>query len=117
MTAVMRANAQAMPNYQREPNLCAMQIDGERVWVDIENINFEAGIRAAVIDNGRIRIQRIEPFRNDYRPMGDRSAYGEAYDSGRGTACRTHVVVIGAVVNPNDLQQISGNVIEGELAA
>lgn len=116
MTALLRANATALP-IQRQYNLCAMKIDGESVWVDIENVDFAPGTRAAVIDNGRIKIQRIEPFRNDYKPMGERSAYGESYDAPRGTVCRNHVVVIGAVVNPNALQQISDNVIEGELAA
>lgn len=113
MQHIVPAHATALPNCQTQPNLCAMQIDGERVWVDIENIDFEAGTRAAVIDQGRIKIQRIAPFRNDYRPMGERSAYGESYDSGRGTTCRNHVVVIGAVVNPNEQLQISANVIEG----
>lgn len=117
MQHAVPANVEVLPKIQRQPNLCAMVIEGEPVWVDIENIDIQVGQRAAIIDHdGSIRIQHVEPFHSDFKPMGPRTALGERYPSGYGTTSRNCVAVIGAVVNPHERMQLGDNTIEGELA-
>lgn len=98
---------------QREPNRCAMQIDGEQVWVDIENFNVMPGQRAVIIEyGGRMCIQEVEPETNGFKPLGARTALGERYPTPFGTTARNSVVIVGVVIEP-----FTGLTIEGEVAA
>ena len=122
-TALPRSSAPALRNIGdivhrtqvRQPyaeNRCAMVIDGEAVWVDIENFEVMPGQRAVVIEHsGRIRLQRVDPIQNDFKPLGVRSALGERYRSPHGGICRNTVAVVGVVIEPYH----GSNVIEGEL--
>ncbi|ASV83042.1 hypothetical protein CES85_5869 (plasmid) [Ochrobactrum quorumnocens] len=98
----------------RKPrNLCAMIIDGEAVWVDINR--YEGSGPAVVIEhNGRIRLIDIEAEALGYKLFGARTALGGWFPSGlskRGMA-RNSVIVVGMVIDA----PIRGDVIEGELA-
>ena len=98
----------------RKPrNLCAMIIDGEAVWVDINR--YEGSGRAVVIEhNGRIRLMDIEAEALGYKPFGARTALGEWFRSNlsaKGMA-RNSVIVVGMVIDA----PIRGDVIEGVLA-
>jgi len=78
-------------------NVCAMIIDGDPVWVDINK--FDGAGRAVVIEHdGRICIQNVEQERSGFKPLGIRSALGERYPSSRGSICRNTVAVIGMVI-------------------
>ena len=98
----------------RKPkNLCAMVIDGEAVWVDINR--YEGSGRAVIIEhNGRIRLMDIEAEDLGFKPFGARTAVGEWFPSGlsaKGMA-RNSVIVVGMVIHA----PIRGDAIEGELA-
>ena len=94
-------------------NLCAMVIDGEAVWVDINR--YEGSGRAVIIEhNGRIRIMDVEGETLGLKPFGARTAVGEwfrSHISAKGMA-RNSVIVVGMVIDA----PIRGDVIEGELA-
>lgn len=98
----------------RKPrNLCAMIIDGEAVWVDINR--YEGSGRAVVIEhNGRIRLMDIEAEALGYKPFGARTALGGWFQSNLSTRgmARNSVIVVGMVIDA----PICGDIIEGELA-
>lgn len=96
---------------QNQPrNLCAMVIDGEAVWVDINRYD-ETG-RAVIIEHdGRIRLMDIEKEYIGHRPFGARTALGHYFKSPHGGVCRNSVIVVGMVIDAP-----GGRVIEGEMA-
>ena len=98
----------------RKPrNLCAMVIDGEAVWVDINR--YEGSGRAVVIEHdGRIRLMDVEGEALGFKPFGARTAVGEWFRSNLSTRgmARNSVIVVGMVIDA----PIRGDVIEGELA-
>lgn len=97
----------------RLENRCAMVIDGEAVWVDIENYDVMPGQRAVVIEhNGQIRLQVVDPIQNDFKPLGVRSALGERRPSLHGGTVRNTVAVVGVVIEPYQ----AGITIEGQPA-
>lgn len=96
---------------QRRPqNLCAMVIDGEAVWVDINRYD-ETG-RAVIIEHdGRIRLMDIEKEYIGHRPFGARTGLGHYFKSPHGGVCRNSVIVVGMVIDAP-----GGRVIEGDLS-
>lgn len=79
------------------PNFCAMVIDGEHVFVDLNR--FGGTGRAVVIDAAdRLRIEYIENGSAN-RAYGARTAMGPWYDKDRGKA-RDALTVVGMVMEP-----------------
>ncbi|WP_201736463.1 LuxR C-terminal-related transcriptional regulator, partial [Rhizobium sp. P007] len=82
-----------------QPNFCAMVIDGEHVFVDINR--FDGRGRAVVIQHdGTMRIQHVEPDAHNLRTFGARSALGERYKSPHGGTMRNSVAIVGMVMEP-----------------
>ncbi|WP_416408112.1 hypothetical protein [Agrobacterium rosae] len=95
-------------------NRCAMEIDGERVLVDVGSYNLK-GERAVVLrHNGTIGIEVVE-IREDMpnRHLGPRSAYGPKYKSPDGFVMTDCVTVIGKIIEP---EIFHGVTIDGEAA-
>lgn len=92
-------------------NLCAMLIDGQAVWVDINRYD-ETG-RAVVIEHdGRLNIQEIQREEVGHRPFGQRTAMGQRYLAPNGRVCRNSVIVVGMIIDA----PIRGvRVIEGDV--
>lgn len=86
---------------QTEPkpqNVCAMIIDGEPVWVDVNK--YDGDGRAVVIEHdGRMRIQNVEREQIRLRPFGARTALGERFRSPHGGVCRNSVAVVGMLID------------------
>ncbi|WP_367354185.1 helix-turn-helix domain-containing protein [Agrobacterium pusense] len=83
-----------------QPNFCAMVIDGEHVFVDINR--FDGHGRAVVIQHdGKMRIQNVEPDAHNLRTFGARSALGERYKSPHGGVMRNSVAIVGMVIEPH----------------
>ncbi|QIX21414.1 hypothetical protein FOB41_09840 [Agrobacterium pusense] len=81
------------------PNFCAMVIDGEHVFVDINR--FDGHGRAVVIQHdGKMRIQHVEPDAHNLRTFGARSALGERYKSPQGGTMRNSVAIVGMIMEP-----------------
>lgn len=79
------------------PNFCAMVIDGEHVFVDLNR--FGGTGRAVVIDAAdRLRIEYIENGSAN-RAYGARTAMGPWYEKDRGKA-RDALTVVGMVMEP-----------------
>lgn len=82
-----------------QPNFCAMVIDGEHVFVDINR--FDGRGRAVVIQHdGTMRIQHVEPDAHNLRTFGARSALGERYKSPHGGTMRNSVAIVGMIMEP-----------------
>jgi len=82
-----------------QPNFCAMVIDGEHVFVDINR--FDGHGRAVVIQHdGKMRIQNVEPDAHNLRTFGARSALGERYKSPHGGTMRNSVAIVGMIMEP-----------------
>ncbi len=121
MQHTVPANATRLPvaNYlpiqarhQQPRNLCAMVIDGEAVWVDINRYD-ETG-RAVIIEHdGRIRLMEIEQEHIGFRPFGARTALGQRFKSPHGGVARNSVIVVGMVI---DAPIRGGRLIDGELS-
>lgn len=78
-------------------NACAMIIDGEPVWVDINK--YDGAGRAVVLEHdGRVRIQDVEPEVINFKPFGARTALGQRFKSPFGGTARNSVAVIGMVI-------------------
>ncbi|RRY11403.1 hypothetical protein EGJ58_07010 [Brucella anthropi] len=78
-------------------NVCAMIIDGEPVWVDINK--YDGSGRAVVLEHdGRVRIQNIEAEYLGFKPFGARTALGQRFKSPFGGTARNSVAVIGMVI-------------------
>jgi prophage antirepressor-like protein len=83
-----------------QPNFCAMVIDGEHVFVDINR--FDGHGRAVVIQHdGKMRIQHVEPDAHNLRTFGARSALGERYKSPNCATMRNSVAIVGMVMEPH----------------
>lgn len=83
-----------------QPNFCAMVIDGEHVFVDINR--FDGRGRAVVIQHdGTMRIQHVEPDAHNLRTFGARSALGERYKSPQGGTMRNSVAIVGMIMEPH----------------
>lgn len=81
----------------RPQNVCAMIIDGEPVWVDINK--YDGSGRAVVLEHdGRVRIQDVEPEVINFKPFGARTALGQRFKSPFGGTARNSVAVIGMVI-------------------
>ncbi|MCU6244286.1 hypothetical protein, partial [Enterobacter asburiae] len=75
-------------------NVCAMIIDGEPVWVDVNK--YDGDGRAVVIEHdGRMRIQSVERETINLKPFGERTALGPRFRSPYGGTCRNSVAVVG----------------------
>lgn len=95
-------------------NRCAMEIDGERVLVDVGSFRLK-GERAVVLrHNGTVGIEVVE-IREDMpnRHLGPRSAYGPKYKSPDGFVMTDCVTVIGKVIEPEIFRGVT---IDGEAA-
>ncbi len=78
-------------------NVCAMIIDGEPVWVDVNK--YDGDGRAVVIEHdGSMRIQSVERETINMKPFGARTALGERFRSPHGGVCRNSVAVVGMVI-------------------
>lgn len=83
-----------------QPNFCAMVIDGEPVFVDVNS--YTGAGRAVVIGHdGQLRIEQVEPNTMGFRPFGARTALGERYPGPHGGTARNSLVVVGMVMEPN----------------
>lgn len=79
------------------PDMCAMVINGESVFVDIHK--FDGSGRAVTIGHdGAIKIECVEPTTSDYKPMGERFALGERYRDPCGRVMQSGVAVLGMVI-------------------
>ncbi|WP_374833895.1 hypothetical protein [Paenochrobactrum pullorum] len=79
------------------PDMCAMVINGESVFVDIHK--FDGAGRAVTLGHdGVIKIEYVEPTTSDYKPMGERFALGERYRSPCGRIMQNGVAVLGMVI-------------------
>ncbi|HWD14340.1 MAG TPA: hypothetical protein VG519_13400 [Pseudochrobactrum sp.] len=79
------------------PDMCAMVINGESVFVDVNK--YDGAGRAVTLEtDGSICVQHVEPSYSDYRPMGARTALGERYRTVHGTMARNGVTVLGMVI-------------------
>lgn len=80
-----------------QTNMCAMVIDGQPVFVDVNK--YDGAGRAVTIEHdGSIRVQNIERSNSDFKPMGVRMALGERYLSPYGGLAQNGVTVIGMVI-------------------
>ncbi len=95
-------------------NRCAMEIDGERVLVDVGSYNLK-GERAVVLrHDGSIAIEMVEVDEDrPSRPVGQRSAWGPRRTGPHGGIMREAVTVIGKVIEP---EIFHGVTIDGEAA-
>ncbi|MCH4542753.1 hypothetical protein DK867_20080 [Ochrobactrum sp. POC9] len=121
MQHIVPANATGLPvannmtiraSHHQPRNLCAMVIDGEAVWVDINRYD-ETG-RAVIIEHdGRIRLMDVEQEYIGFRPFGARTALGQRFKSPHGGVARNSVIVVGMVI---DAPIRGGRLIEGDLS-
>lgn len=82
-----------------QPNFCAMVVDGEPVFVDVNNFNVSG--RAVVIGHdGKLRIEHVEPDTIGVRPFGVRTAMGERRPGPHGGTMRNSLLVVGMVMDP-----------------
>ncbi|WP_312414091.1 BRO family protein [Shinella sp.] len=82
-----------------QPNFCAMVIDGEHVFVDINDYKVQPGDRAVVVDHaGAISISAVDPESYGFKPMGPRSALGPRYPTSHGGIARNTVMIVGKVL-------------------
>ena len=97
-----------------KPNFCAMVIDGEPVFVDINDFSVRPGDRAVVVDHaGSITIQTVDPVTCDFKPMGPRSALGPRYAHQSGGIARNTVMIVGKVMEPHfDRQRVVDDVTD-----
>lgn len=87
-----------------QPNFCAMIVDGEPVFVDVNK--YDGAGRAVVIGhNGQMRIEHVEPDTIGVRPFGPRTALGERRPGAHGTIVRNSLMVVGMVVDPLERQR------------
>lgn len=94
-------------------NRCAMEIDGERVLVDVSTFTTMKNERAVVLrHDGSIGIEFVTTEEGYPRSHGMRTAYGQSYESPYGGTMRDCLTVIGRVIEP---EIFSGLTIEGEL--
>lgn len=97
----------------KAPDMCAMVINGESVFVDIHK--FDGAGRAVTLEaDGAIRIQHVEPSYSDYQPMGVRTALGERYRTVHGTTARNGVTVVGMVMEQGQPLAVQPMQIEHE---
>ena len=79
------------------PDMCAMVINGESVFVDIHK--FDGAGRAVTLGHdGLIKVEYVEPTTSDYKPMGERFALGERYRDQYGRVMQNGVAVLGMVI-------------------
>ena len=89
--------ASLQPPETKAQNVCAMIIDGEPVWVDVNK--YDGDGRAVVIEHdGRMRIQSVERETINLKPFGARTALGPRFRSPHGGVCRNSVAVVGMVI-------------------
>lgn len=82
-----------------QPNFCAMVINGEHVFVDINDYKVQPGDRAVVVDHaGAISISAVDPESYGFKPMGPRSALGPRYPTSHGGIARNTVMIVGKVL-------------------
>ena len=63
----------------------ASVIDGEHVFVDINDYEVRPGDRAVIVDHaGAISISAVDPESYGFKPMGPRSALGPRYPTSHG---------------------------------
>lgn len=87
-----------------QPSFCAMVIDGEPVFVDVNK--YDGAGRAVVIGhNGQLRIEHVEPDTIGFRPFGSRTALGERRPGAHGGTIRNSLIVVGMVVDPLERQR------------
>ncbi len=84
---------------QAQPNFCAMIVDGEPVFVDV-NSYAQSGRAVVIGHNGQLRIEHVEPDTIGVRPFGPRTALGERRPGAHGTMVRNSLMVVGMVVDP-----------------
>lgn len=84
---------------QVQPNFCAMIVDGEPVFVDV-NCYTQSGRAVVIGHNGQMRIEHVEPDTIGVRPFGPRTALGERRPGAHGTMVRNSLMVVGMVVDP-----------------
>lgn len=84
---------------QVQPNFCAMVVDGEPVFVDVNKCD-GAGRAVVIGHNGQLRIEYVEPDTIGVRPFGPRTALGERRPGAHGTMVRNSLMVVGMVVDP-----------------
>ncbi|MGU3401609.1 hypothetical protein ACLBWS_18070 [Brucellaceae bacterium D45D] len=92
-------------------NLCAMVIDGQAVWVDINRYD-ETGKAVVIEHDGRMHIENIEREYIGHRPFGDRTALGERRQTRTGGTVRNSVIVVGMIIDApiRDVRVIEGEV-------
>jgi hypothetical protein len=112
MNALALTGSMSIRGSHHQPrNLCAMVIEGEAVWVDINR--YEGSGRAVIIEHdGRIRLMDIEEEYLGHKPFGARTALGQRFKSPHGGVARNSVIVVGMVI---DAPIRGGRLIEGEL--
>ncbi len=94
-------------------NRCAMEIDGERVLVDVGSYNL-SGERAVVLrHDGSIAIETVFTEEDYPRHLGKRSAWGPRREAPSGGITREAVTVIGKIIEP---EIFHGVTIDGEAA-
>jgi phage regulator Rha-like protein len=86
------------------PNFCAMIVDGEPVFVDV-NSYAQSGRAVVIGHNGQLRIEYVEPDTIGVRPFGPRTALGERRPGAHGTMVRNSLMVVGMVVDPLERQR------------
>ena len=89
---------------QAQPNFCAMIVDGEPVFVDV-NSYAQSGRAVVIGHNGQMRIEYVEPDTIGVRPFGPRTALGERHPGAHGTMVRNSLMVVGMVVDPLERQR------------
>ncbi|OOO25581.1 hypothetical protein [Agrobacterium sp. YIC 4121] len=93
-------------------NRCAMEIDGERVLVDVSTFTNMKNERAVVLrHDGSIGIELVSTEDDYPRPYGTRSAFGQSYRSPHGGTMRDCLTVVGKVIDP---EIFHGVTIDGE---
>lgn len=99
-----------------QPNFCAMVIDGEHVFVDINDYKVQPGDRAVVVDHaGTISINNVDPEYVGFKPMGPRSALGPRYPTSHGGIARNTVMIVGKVLGGSvrdDRQRVVDDVMD-----
>lgn len=84
---------------QAQSNFCAMIVDGEPVFVDVNSYT-QSGRAVVIGHNGQMRIEHVEPDTIGVRPFGPRTALGERRPGPHGGAVRNSLMVVGMVVDP-----------------
>ncbi len=82
-----------------QPNFCAMVVDGQSVFVDVNAYALNNEPAVVMTNDGQIKIMNASSSTSKFKPAGARSGHGPWRPSGHGGSVQEGVVILGKVVN------------------